>query len=86
MRHTSKKRAVAVRLYAKKRAEFLTANPGCWRCLHRATDVHHMAGRRGDALLDDTRWIALCRDCHRWVTEHPREAIEQGWSLSRVAS
>lgn len=24
-------------------------------------------------------------DCHRWVTEHPREAMEQGFTVSRWA-
>lgn len=44
-----------------------------------------MAGRDGGRLLNKTWWLALCRDCHLWVTEHPAEAVEQGYSLSRVA-
>lgn len=84
MRHLSKKRAALVRIYAKRRIEFLMKQEWCRRCGTGATEVHHMAGRIGDALLDESRWLALCVWCHRWVTEHPREAIEQGWSLPRV--
>ena len=84
MRPASKKRAVALRLYAKRRRAFLEANPVCHRCHERATDVHHMQGRVGGLLLDESKWLPLCRDCHREVTVRPRWAIEQGYSLPRV--
>jgi|tagenome__1003787_1003787.scaffolds.fasta_scaffold12968679_1 ribosome-interacting GTPase 1 len=86
MRPVSRKKAAVIRVYIKRRAEFLEHNPWCLRCGKTATEVHHKAGRIAGALLDDTRWAAVCADCHRYITEHPAEAIECGWSLPRVAS
>jgi hypothetical protein len=80
----SKKRAALMRVYRKRAAEFLAERPQCAICRQRATEVHHMAGRVGPLLLDESRWMPLCRDCHRWATEHPAAAIEQGISLPRV--
>ena len=85
MRPVSKKRAAVLRIYAKKRLEFLEENARCVRCQDPATQVHHMAGRDGtQRLLDATRWAAMCAWCHRWVTEHPQQAIAEGYSLPRV--
>lgn len=86
MRSRTPKRAAAERKYLVARRRFLEDNPNCARCGERASEVHHMAGRRGDALLDEARWLPLCSADHRWVTEHPRQAIADGWSLSRVAA
>jgi hypothetical protein len=27
----------------------------------------------------------VCHTCHQWITEHPREAMEQGFTVSRWA-
>lgn len=66
------------------RRQFLEANPSCWRCGEGPTELHHAAGRLGDALTDESRFIALCRDCHRHVTERPAEAFAEGWSQRRI--
>lgn len=76
--------AALLRIYLKKRNEYLEANPNCVRCGMRATEVHHMAGRVGDLLLDESKWASMCRDDHRWATENPAAAIAQGFSLRRV--
>ena len=48
---------------------------GAWRKL----DEHHTRGRAG-SLRDDPRFKRnLCRDCHRWVHDHPEAAREGGW-------
>lgn len=86
MRPISRKRAALVRVYAKRRAEFLEHNPWCLRCGMAATEVHHRAGRIGGRLLDDTTWAAACHDCHLYITAHPAEAVERGWSLPRVGA
>lgn len=86
MRRVSRKRAVLLRLYARKRVEFLTEQPWCLRCGGAATEVHHRAGRSGALLLDDSKWAAMCHGCHMYATEHPAEAIERGWSLPRVGA
>lgn len=84
MRRQSKKRAALVRIYLKRRETFLLENPWCLRCGGLADQIHHKAGRVSDALLDETRWASACGDCHRYITEHPAEAVAQGWSLPRV--
>jgi hypothetical protein len=53
------------------------------------TDVHHRRGKVGTTeqgiprLLDITEWIPVCREAHDWITEHSKEAIDQGYSKPR---
>jgi len=54
--------------------------PGCTQT---TTEVHHMEGREGALLLDTTKWLGVCHNCHQRITEHSREAIELGLSLPR---
>lgn len=72
------------RLYLKKRERFLAVNACCGRCGGPSDQVQHKAGRVGDALLDETRWMAVCAPCHVYITEHPAESYERGWSLRRI--
>lgn len=53
----------------------------CARCTkQRATEVHELLSRaRGGSILDRDNCVALCHDCHFWVTTHPRDALTQGW-------
>jgi hypothetical protein len=41
-------------------------------------DKHHeiTASKGGKKLID------LCRECHQWVHNHPKEAEEKGWYVS----
>lgn len=57
----------------------------CQRCGAMATECHHMGGRVGARMWDESLLVMLCSDCHRWATEHPSEAIAAGWSVRRVA-
>lgn len=84
LRQRSARMARLMRVYLAKREQFLEHNPWCLRCGGAATEVHHKAGRVGDLLLDDTKWAAMCHECHVFATEHPAEAIERGWSLPRI--
>lgn len=60
--------------------------PHCQRCrMNVALEVHHKAGREGEALLDFDLWVALCPDCHRWVHANPEVAYAGGWLVSRNA-
>lgn len=73
-------------VYARIRREFLAEHPWCEMpqgCGRPATDVHHRKGRLGPRLLQVEHWTALCRPCHRWVTEHPAEAVRLGVSELR---
>lgn len=80
----SAKRARDNRTYSVLRREFLTTHPFCQVCSLAATDVHHRRGRVGADLLDVDHWSALCRECHRLVTERPAWAMELGLSESRI--
>jgi hypothetical protein len=85
----SPKRILQEAEYSAKRKVFLTKHPMCQMhlpgiCTTYATDVHHMAGRTGDLLLDEQFWKAGCRACHTWVELHPKEAKEMGLSINRL--
>lgn len=72
-------------LYATKRRnivkKLLNERPVCQRCLSdRSQDVHELKSRaRGGSITDLDNLVALCRSCHNWVTQNPKEAKEQGW-------
>jgi 5-methylcytosine-specific restriction endonuclease McrA len=53
----------------------------CARCESaQATEVHEIKTRaRGGSILDRENCVPLCHECHRWVTENPAAAREQGW-------
>jgi hypothetical protein len=55
----------------------------CTGSISKSLTIHHSRGR-GKYLLDETSWIPLCAECHRWVEEHPKEAKEIGLSFSRL--
>lgn len=99
LRPVSKRRAAEGRTYSAKRRAFLAAHQTCqalpiilmaghqvymkaWSSTA-ATDVHHKAGRRGDAYLDETTWLAVCRTCHDWIHAHPAEARKLGLIVER---
>lgn len=84
----SNKRAKEQKIYSAKRIIFLVDNPYCEAklvgCTKVSTDVHHTAGRIGKNYLDESTWKALCRECHKWVEENPKEAKDLGLSISRL--
>jgi hypothetical protein len=81
----SPKRASDEARYLKARKAWLEGKC-CARCgTTENLTVQHMRGRVGPLLLDQRFWLPLCWDpCHSWATEHPREAIAQGWSMPRT--
>jgi hypothetical protein len=84
----SSKRAKEEREYSKKRKDFLNryriCQAGLKMCTHEATTVHHMEGRIGDLLNDESKWLAVCLPCHEWVETHPKEAKELNLSKNRI--
>jgi hypothetical protein len=88
IKKVSEKRKYNLKQYLEDRIVFLKANPICQAnldcCKKKATEVHHAAGRENDRLNDQSFWVAICRPCHRWVTENSAEAIELGLSVRRV--
>lgn len=83
----SKRMQVIDQAYTKIRKKYMLDNPICKAslpgCTINATDVHHMKGR-GEYHLSIDTWIAVCRKCHNWIEEHPKESIELGYSIKRI--
>lgn len=84
----SAKRRVEMDEYSKKRTAFLIVKPRCEAhlvgCTSISTDVHHKAGRVGDNYLKVSTWLAVCRNCHKWIEENPEAAKELRLSESRL--
>jgi 5-methylcytosine-specific restriction endonuclease McrA len=58
------------------------ANLEC--CTGGACDVHEILARSaGGSILDDENVLALCRACHDWIGNHPKEALAKGLRKSR---
>jgi len=80
MRFRSKKREA---IYRKRRPlveQLLAERSICERCgTNPSTEIHEVVTRaRGGSILDPANCRALCRRCHAWVTEHPKQAHEEG--------
>lgn len=76
--------------YAKLNSQFKKEHPTCEArvnqyCTFYASEVHHKRGR-GEYFLDVSTWLSVCRTCHVYITDHPKEAIERGWSESRLST
>lgn len=84
-------------LYVLRR-EFVTRlldqNPYCEAkldgcCTLKAVDVHETwpRGRGGGILPGANEFMCVCRSCHRWITDHPKEAhalgfVRHSWEVS----
>lgn len=75
----SKRRRPLQVAYLAKRDEFLRARPFCEICGGVTRDVHHKAGRLGGNLLNESTWMSVCRGCHDYIHQHPKEARAKGW-------
>jgi len=52
-------------------------------CSHFAVDVHEKLRRsQGGAIVDTdySNFMILCRPCHTWITDHPKEAFKLGFA------
>lgn len=90
MNPVSKRRAAQLREYRRLRHDFLEPADGrivlCGVCEHEvATEIHHKIGRSNNRLLQVEHWLAVCPDCHRHLTDHPKWAREHGYSGDRLA-
>jgi len=54
-------------------------------CTEVATETHHRYKRTGFWLIVARLFFPICNSCHKYATEHSREAIESGVSISRTA-
>jgi hypothetical protein len=82
----SKKMRILDQAYTKLRRPFMEANPMCQAalpcCNGNSTDVHHKKGRNKYYLAVST-WLSVCRQCHTYIEEHPKEARELGFSETK---
>lgn len=69
-------------IYRILRLRKLEENPHCQICKQAAEDIHHKAGRRTWRLVYYPWFLSVCRNCHTWITEHSKRAIDEGYSLS----
>lgn len=88
IRQVSDKRMEQLKNYSGEVKAYKKKNNNCevrlQGCSKLTTDVHHMKGRLGSNLMDQRYWIAVCRNCHRWIEEHPKSAKKLGFSSSRL--
>lgn len=84
LRRVSKKRAAENVVRRRILAEVVHGKL-CARCKSKwATDGHERLSRaRGGSITDPANIDPLCRECHDYVTTHPKWAEENGWSESR---
>ena len=54
-------------------------------CTKATEDCHHSAGRVGANLLDESKFIAVCRHCHQVIESSPVAAKALGLSISRLS-
>jgi hypothetical protein len=84
----SKKRQGEMDTYSKLREAFLVVKSHCEAklvgCTGKSTDVHHKQGRTGDNYLKVGTWLSVCRTCHKFIEENPKEAKELGFSNTRL--
>ena len=82
----SDKRKVQLDEYKVQRIKFLLAHPicQCGDCLEAATDIHHMRGRSGAQLNEETDFLATCREDHIYIEDHPDWARAKGYTRSRL--
>lgn len=77
----SKKRQAINREYAKKAKAFREANPHCQvnltGCTGKTECVHHVRGRIGNNLMDETNWLASCLSCNLRAETHSKEAFDK---------
>ena len=76
----SKKTAKLTAKYLKARAEFLDGKL-CPITGRYATEIHHMDGREYERLIDESMWLAVTRDGHKWIHANPKEAREKGYLI-----
>lgn len=82
----SEKKTALDAIYAIIRPMWLQYNKLCRAryagCTHKASEIHHMNGRKGFWLIISKWFFPICRNCHRTVTKNSADAISRGISLA----
>jgi len=88
IRAVSRKMGALKRQYMLIRNKFLTDNQLCeWSMevlgkMVPATECHHRKGR-GQFLLDESTFMAVCSDAHKSIHSNTKLSYERGWMLPR---
>jgi len=84
----SDKRAQLNKAYTALRKVYIKQHPFCEAMVIcdglPTSDIHHKKGR-GQYFLDDSTFLATCRNCHRWIEENVERAKELGFSENRLS-
>ena len=83
LKAVSSKRRQKLGEYAAAKRAFLTGKRCAVHPELPATEVHHMAGRDGDRLLDQSLWLPVSRDGHRLIHDNPAWAHRMGFLKRR---
>lgn len=92
MKYRSAKKEQEYKLRRPLVARLLTERPWCEACpvfashdnvvtynRKRSVDIHELIRRsQGGSILDEENLLAVCRDCHRRIGNHPALAFELG--------
>lgn len=75
------------REYAKNAKIYRQNNPLCMinapGCTRFTEGVHHVKGKIGDLLLDETHWMPACNWCNNWIEANSERAFELGLKKSK---
>ena len=82
----SKRQSARKRLYAAMAHRFKLDHPLCQACpkvrpgkpQRWTDDVHHSHGKIGELLFYVPWFVAVCRECHNWIGNHPAAARKLG--------
>jgi len=81
LNQVSEKRKEQEKIYKVVRKVHLDSNPNCAVCGEQATEIHHKNGRNGERLNDIKHFLSVCRGCHTYIHEHPKESREKGFLI-----
>jgi hypothetical protein len=85
----SQKQLDRLKAYKKVRDKYMAEHKHCEAliasvCTHKATELHHKAGRTGELLTNTDYFLAVCSGCHHFIETHPQYAKENGYSVDRL--
>jgi len=95
LRPRSKKKAAEMVIYNKRKKayfEALSEKQGraclppyceCFGSPHIAIDWHHVLPKGRGGKQNQEQMLAVSREAHRWITDHPKEAEAKGWLLTK---
>lgn len=84
IKQASDKRQAENKIYSQLRKEFLK-DKICPITGNVANQVHHQKGRIGKLFLDTRHWLAVSHEGHVEIENNPEWAIENGYSIKRLA-